>query len=176
MLDRIGIAGLVVIVVLVWRTNSFSTFLYPYGFLLLSIATALVIAAVVNPTSRLGEALAWKPLQWVGVRSYGIYLWQWPIIVLANPNATGFNLPRAALEVAGTLLIASLSWRYVEDPIRHGALERLWRQLRAGASPARGPSPRADARRRDGGRTPARGRRTRRRTARRLARRRRTEA
>ncbi len=133
-LDRIGIAGLVVIVVLVWRTNSFSSFLYPYGFLLLSIATTLVIAAVVNPTSRLGEALSWKPLQWVGVRSYGIYLWQWPIIVLASPNATGFNLPRAVLEVAGTLLIASLSWRFVEDPIRHGALSRLWRQASAGAA------------------------------------------
>ncbi len=131
---QIGIAGLVVIVVLVWRTNSFSSFLYPYGFVLLSIATAAMIAAVVNPTSRFGEALSWTPLQWIGVRSYGIYLWQWPIIVLANPNATGFDLPRAVLEVGGTLLIASLSWRYVEEPIRHGALGRLWRQFRAGAS------------------------------------------
>ncbi len=133
-LDRVGIAGLVVILVLVWRTNSFSSFLYPYGFVLLSIGTAAMIAAVVNPTSRFGEALSWTPLQWIGVRSYGIYLWQWPIIVLANPNATGFNLPRAVLEVGGTLLIASLSWRYVEEPIRHGALGRLWRQFRAGAS------------------------------------------
>src|SRR6185437_2422452 len=74
------------------------------------------------------------PLQWVGVRSYGIYLWQWPIIVLANPSATGFNLPRAAVEIAATLLVASLSWRFVEDPIRHGALGRLWRQARAGAA------------------------------------------
>src|SRR5947209_2518952 len=115
-LDRVAVAGLVMIVVLVWRTNSFSSFLYPYGFLLLAIGTTLMIAAVVNPTSRFGEALSWKPLQWVGVRSYGIYLWQWPIIVLANPSATGFNLPRAALEIAATLLVASLSWRFVEDP------------------------------------------------------------
>ncbi len=133
-LDRVGVAGLVLIVVLVWRTDSFSSFLYPYGFVLLSVATVLVIAAVVNPTSRLGEALSWRPLQWIGVRSYGIYLWQWPVIVLANPNATGFNLPRAAFEIALTLLIASLSWRFVEDPIRHGALGRLWRQARAGAA------------------------------------------
>lgn len=133
-LDRAGIAGLVVIVLLVWRTNSFSSFLYPYGFVLLSLATAVLIAAVVNPTSRLGEALSWTPLQWIGVRSYGIYLWQWPIIVLANPNATGFNLPRAALEIAATLLIASLSWRFVEEPIRHGALGRMWRQRRPGAA------------------------------------------
>ncbi len=130
-LDGLGIAGLVAIAVLIWRTNAFSTFLYPWGFVLLSVATALVVAAVVNPASRLGEILGWSPLRWLGVRSYGIYLWQWPIIVLANPNATGFNILRAVPEVAGTLLIASLSWKYVEEPIRQGALGRLWRQFRS---------------------------------------------
>jgi peptidoglycan/LPS O-acetylase OafA/YrhL len=133
LLDRAGIVALGAMVLLVWRTSSFSSFLYPGGFLVLSVATALVIAAVVNPASRLGSALGYKPLRWIGVRSYGIYLWQSPIIVLANPNQTTFNLPRAVLEVGATLIIASLSWRYVEEPIRHGALGRLWRQMRAGA-------------------------------------------
>jgi hypothetical protein len=116
-----------------WRTNAFSSFLYPGGFVVLSVATAVVVAAVVNPASRLGTALGFAPLRWIGVRSYGIYLWQSPIIVLANPNQTTFNLPRAVLEVGATLIIASLSWRYVEEPIRHGALGRLWQQLRGGA-------------------------------------------
>jgi peptidoglycan/LPS O-acetylase OafA/YrhL len=133
LLDRAGVAALVVMVLLVWRTNAFSSFLYPGGFLVLSVATALVVAAVVNPASRLGAALGWSPLRWIGVRSYGIYLWQSPIIVLANPNQTTFNLPRAVLEVGATLIIASLSWRYVEEPIRHGALGRLWWQMQAGA-------------------------------------------
>jgi peptidoglycan/LPS O-acetylase OafA/YrhL len=133
LLDRTGIAALVLMLLLVWRTNAFSSFLYPGGFLVLSVATALVIAAVVNPASRLGTALGSRPLRWIGVRSYGIYLWQSPIIVLANPNQTTFNLPRAVLEVGATLIIASLSWRYVEEPIRHGALGRVWRQMRAGA-------------------------------------------
>jgi hypothetical protein len=93
----------------------------------------VVIAAVVNPASRLGAALGWRPLRWIGVRSYGIYLWQAPIIVLANPNQTTFNLPRAVLEVGATFVIADLSWRFVEEPIRHGALGRLLRQMRAGA-------------------------------------------
>ena len=132
-LDGIGVAGLVAIAVLIWRTNAFSSFLYPTGFVLLSLATAVVVAAVVNPSSRLGEILGWGPLRWLGVRSYGIYLWQWPIIVLASPNATGFNFFRAVPEVAATLLIASLSWQYVEEPIRRGALGRPWRQFRSGA-------------------------------------------
>jgi peptidoglycan/LPS O-acetylase OafA/YrhL len=133
LLDAAGVVGLIVIGLLVWRTNPYSHFLYPWGFILLSLATAAVIAAVVNPSSTLGAALGWRPLRWTGVRSYGIYLWQWPVIVLAAPGATGFHLPRAALEVAVTVIIASVSWRYIEDPIRHGALGRIWHQLRSGA-------------------------------------------
>jgi peptidoglycan/LPS O-acetylase OafA/YrhL len=133
LLDVIGVAGFVGIFVLVWRTSSFSAFLYPYGFVLLTLASAAVVAAVVNPTSRLGGILGWGPLRWVGVRSYGIYLWQWPIIVLAAPARGGVQWWRAMLEVAGTVLIAGLSWRYVEEPIRQGALGRLWRQIRSGS-------------------------------------------
>jgi len=132
--DALGVAGLVGVLVLGWRTNAFSSFLYPAGFLLLSLGTALMIAAVVNPAGRLGPVLGWRPLRWIGVRSYGIYLWQWPIIVLAGGSQNGLHLPRALLEVAATVLIASLSWRYVEEPIRHDALGRLWRQVRSGAS------------------------------------------
>jgi peptidoglycan/LPS O-acetylase OafA/YrhL len=133
-LDVLGVAGVIGIAVLVWRTNSLSSFLYPYGFLLLAVASATLIVAAVEPTSRVGAALGWGPLRWIGVRSYGIYLWQWPIVVLASPNQTSFSPLRAVLETAAAVAIAALSWRYVEEPIRHGSLERLWAQARAGAS------------------------------------------
>jgi len=131
--DVLGVAGLLGVLALGWRTGSFSSFLYPWGFLLLSLGTAMMIAAAVNPAGRLGPALGWRPFRWIGVRSYGIYLWQWPIIVFIGHSQSGFDLPRAAVEVAATVLIAALSWRFVEEPIRHGALGRLWRQLRSGA-------------------------------------------
>jgi peptidoglycan/LPS O-acetylase OafA/YrhL len=134
LLDAAGIAGLACILVLVSSTGSFSPFLYPGGFVLLSIATAALVAAVVNPASRVGAALGTRPLRWVGVRSYGIYLWHWPIIVLANPAQGRVGLATGALEVAATFGVAALSWRYVEDPIRRGALGRLWRRLRSGAA------------------------------------------
>ncbi len=133
LLDAAGVAGLVGIAILIWRTDPYSSFLYPYGFVLLSLATAATVAAVVNPASRLCSTLGWRPLRWVGVRSYGIYLWQWPIIVLASPTPSAIGWPRATLEVGATLLIAALSWHQVEDPIRKGSLGRLWRQVRAGA-------------------------------------------
>lgn len=132
-LDVAGAAGLASIIVLVWKTNAFSSFLYPFGFILLSVATAAIIAAVINSASALAVILGCAPLRWIGVRSYGIYLWQWPIVVLwAQPDGR-FHWLRAALQVTLALLVASLSWRYVEEPIRRGALGALWRRTRGGA-------------------------------------------
>ncbi|HEY6396143.1 MAG TPA: acyltransferase family protein, partial [Solirubrobacteraceae bacterium] len=124
-LDAIGLAGLIGAIVLVWQTDSFSSFLYPYGFVLLALCSAAMIAAVANPSSLFGSVLGCRPLRWIGVRSYGIYLWQWPIIVLASPTQGTISLPTAVLEVAATVAIAGLSWRYVEDPIRRGGLAAI---------------------------------------------------
>jgi len=133
LLDLFGILGLVCVVALVWTTDALSAFLYPTGFVLLSLATGAMIVAVVNPVSRFARLLACRPLRWVGVRSYAMYLWQWPVIVLASHGASGFHWLRAALEVAGTVLISALSWRYVEEPVRQGALGAAWRRARAWA-------------------------------------------
>ena len=99
--------------------------------MLLSLGTVLLVASCAHPASRVGLALGWAPLRWIGVRSYGIYLWHEPIIVLTTPaTAHTTNLLRALLQVGATFVIAALSWRYVEEPIRHGALGRLWTQAR----------------------------------------------
>jgi peptidoglycan/LPS O-acetylase OafA/YrhL len=132
-LDALGVAGLLGICLLAWRTGEFSPFLYQGGFVLLAISTAAVVAALAHPACRLGPVLGWAPLRWVGIRSYGIYLWHFPIIVLTSPSgAHGTDLLRDALQVAATFAVAALSWRYVEEPVRHGALGRLWTQVRAG--------------------------------------------
>ncbi len=131
-LDVLGVIGLVMIGLLVWRTNQYSGFLYHGGIVLLSIATVLVITAAAHPASRVGRAMGWGPLRWVGVRSYAIYLWHEPIIVLTTPVLNrGTDPLRSTLQVAATFAIAALSWRFVEDPIRKGALKRVWAQARA---------------------------------------------
>jgi peptidoglycan/LPS O-acetylase OafA/YrhL len=131
-MDGLGVIGLVVIGLLVWRTNQYSTSLYHGGLVLLSVATALAVAALAHPAARLGRVLGWGPLRWVGVRSYGIYLWHAPIIILTTPAINrGVNPIRATLQVTVTVAIAALSWRYVEEPIRRGALSRLWTSARA---------------------------------------------
>ncbi len=134
-IDGGGVLGLVLIAVMFTRTSEFEPFLYRGGFLVLSVATALVVAAVAHPASRLGVLLGVGPLRWIGVRSYGIYLWHFPIIVLTTPDNAQPSAVRDIAQVAATLAVAALSWRYIEDPIRHGALKRLRRPMRL---PARG--------------------------------------
>jgi peptidoglycan/LPS O-acetylase OafA/YrhL len=131
--DVLGVAGLATIIVMVATTTYSTAFLYPLGFLLLSFASAAIVAAVVHSASALGFVLGSRPLRWIGVRSYGIYLWQWPIVVLWGQPSNGVDWGQAALQLALTLVVAALSWRYVEEPIRRGALGRLWKRARSGA-------------------------------------------
>jgi peptidoglycan/LPS O-acetylase OafA/YrhL len=132
-IDAAGLAGLILIGLMFWRSNEFSPFLYRGGFALLALGTALSVAAFAHPASRLGPIVGCKPMQWIGERSYGIYLWTLPIIVLTSPQGVhGPNLLRAILQVAAIGAVAELSWRYVENPIRHGALGRLWKRWKTG--------------------------------------------
>ncbi|MHB1629149.1 MAG: acyltransferase family protein, partial [Bacilli bacterium] len=84
-LDLTGGVGLLVVFFMIWRTNQYEVFLYRGGMVLLSVAAAAVVATLAHPASRLSRALGWKPLKWLGVRSYGIYLWHYPVIVLTSP-------------------------------------------------------------------------------------------
>ena len=93
-----------------------------------------------------GRSSACRPMRWIGERSYGIYLWHFPIIVLTTPEGDhAANPVRAFFQVAAIMIVAALSWKYVEDPIRHGALGRYWKRMRAGAWRRETLSPRARA-------------------------------
>jgi peptidoglycan/LPS O-acetylase OafA/YrhL len=130
-LDGAGFAGLAVIGLMIWRVGQYSAFTYQGGLVLLSVATAGVVAAAACPGALVGAALGWTPLRWIGVRSYGIYLWHYPVIILTSPANSAEDLPRAALQIAASIGIAALSWHFVEEPIRHGALGRAWKRLRS---------------------------------------------
>lgn len=132
-LDALGVFGLLVIAIMVWRVGELSPFLYRGGFVILSLATVLALMPLTHPACRLGAVLGAPPLRWVGVRSYGIYLWQTPVIVLTTPQGTQHqdDLVRSLLQVAAIFAIAALSWRFIEEPIRHGAIGRFFARRRA---------------------------------------------
>ena len=64
--------------------QDFNPTLYRGGDLAAAFCFAVLVAAVAHPETGIGEAFGVAPLRWVGERSYGIYLWHWPIIVLAR--------------------------------------------------------------------------------------------
>jgi peptidoglycan/LPS O-acetylase OafA/YrhL len=130
LLDGAGIAGLAVIGLMIWRVGEYSPLVYRGGLVLLSVATAATVAAVACPGSLVGRALGWRPLRWIGARSYGIYLWHYPVIVLTSPANAGADLPRAAAQIAASVVLAAISWRFIEEPVRHGAIGRLAKRLR----------------------------------------------
>jgi peptidoglycan/LPS O-acetylase OafA/YrhL len=129
-LEGAGVAGLAVFAVLVWRTSEYSPFLYRGGLVLLSFATALMVAAAASPATTFGRILGGETLRWLGVRSYGIYLWHFPIIVLTTPVAGGDTPSRRVLQLTAIIGCAALSWRYIEEPIRRGGLSTWWAQIR----------------------------------------------
>jgi peptidoglycan/LPS O-acetylase OafA/YrhL len=132
MLDALGVAGLFVVVLLILRTSEYSPFLYKGGIVLLSVATTMTVAALVHPASWLGVAVGWTPLRWIGVRSYGIYLWHYPIIVLTAPGMQQqASLGLEVMQVVATVAVAALSWQFFEEPIRRGAIGRMWGQARS---------------------------------------------
>jgi peptidoglycan/LPS O-acetylase OafA/YrhL len=140
LLDIVGFAALGALVWFCVNLGEFQPFLYSGGFALVGIATTATIMAVVHPHSVIGSRfLGSAPLRWVGVRSYGIYLWHWPVFMVTRPDLDVpiDGLPLLALRLGATFVLADLSYRYIETPIRRGALGRAWRTLREAQGPLR---------------------------------------
>ena len=128
-LGLLSLAGLAYFFLFVSELNEF---LYRGGFLVLSILTVILVVVAAHPGLKFGSRLGNPLLKWFGDRSYGIYLWHWPIFVLMR---TGIDIqwpdPVAfVVKIAIVLVIADLSYRLVEMPIRNGAIGSrltIWR-------------------------------------------------
>lgn len=114
------------------------------GILLASLATTVLLAALLTGPSWWVRAMEWRPLTWVGERSYGIYLWHWPVVLIVDevwrtaPGTSAF-LANRALAVAVTLGVAAASYRWLEMPIRRHGFRETWASAKeAVVMPGRG--------------------------------------
>jgi peptidoglycan/LPS O-acetylase OafA/YrhL len=131
-ITAIGVTALGLLVLTFAALGEYSTFLYRGGFLVVAVLSAVVVAAASHRGVPFGRWLGMRPMRWVGERSYGIYLWHWPLFLVTRPGAElpFGGLPAFLLRIGLLLGIAELSYRYVEMPVRRGAIGRSWQRLR----------------------------------------------
>jgi len=100
--------------------GEYDVFLYRGGFLVVSILTAIVIAVTVHPQGVLNPVLGNSLLVWIGKRSYGLYLYHWPVFVLMRPeiDVPWSRWPTLIAQIVVTLAITEASYRWIEQPIR----------------------------------------------------------
>ena len=125
-----GFAGLVPIIIgplcvlglvlMMLFTEGYTSFYYYAGFLICSILSVGAIAGLVPAGSIFALALSFKPLAWLGSRSFAIYIWHYPILELMNPLNATTPPPwwKLLFEFAIILGISELSYRFVEAPLR----------------------------------------------------------
>ena len=135
-ITTIGIVALLTVIWFFWAVGEYSNFIYRGGFLVLSAVVCLLIAAASHPGAPFGRMLGAQPMRYIGQRSYGLYLYHWPIYVITRPD---LDIPLDGPALLGlrlglTFLVAELSYRYVEIPIRRGAIGAFMARWR-GADP-----------------------------------------
>lgn len=121
-LEYSGVVSLFVVVVGLVILGFDSAVTYRGGMVVIDLATAVVVATVTHPASRLGGILARQPLRWIGLRSYSLYLWHWPIFELTRPgdDLRWPTFPDVLLRLVLTATAAELTYRYIEQPWRDG--------------------------------------------------------
>jgi peptidoglycan/LPS O-acetylase OafA/YrhL len=106
--------------------------LFQGGFLLVGVATCAIITAAVHPHSFVGNAVLGNPVfTYIGRRSYGLYLFHWPVFQLYRKVASNnLTFIQFVLLFAVVLVLTELSYRFIEMPVREGRLGEAWHKLR----------------------------------------------
>ena len=129
--DAVGVAALVAVC---WSMHAFGYYrpgLYRGGFLAFAAVGVVVVVTASAPGGWLGRALDVPPMRWIGERSYGLYLWHWPVFVYTRPGLDwSLHGPAAlAIRLAIVALLTELSYRFVEVPLRREGVVSLARKV-----------------------------------------------
>jgi peptidoglycan/LPS O-acetylase OafA/YrhL len=147
MFDAFAFLGFVGLAAMCWfvsfqPSQGVHPLLFRGGLFLTSVATLAMIAAVTHQKAVTGRILSLPVLLWIGTRSYGLYLYHWPIYqIIRNIAANKLRFHEFVLAMVVTVIITELSYRYVETPIRKGKFGEMIKRRRAGV---RTPSTRTD--------------------------------
>lgn len=121
LLEFVGLVSVGFLAVAWSALNGASPTLYRGGLLACSLAGTLVLAAAAHPESGIiAKVASFTPLRWAGLISYGLYLYHWPIFVWLDETRVHLGgWPLFGVRIAVTLAVSLVSYRLVEQPIRH---------------------------------------------------------
>ena len=122
-----GVVASLALGAMVLTLTTDSSFVYQGGYVLLALLMVAVLVAAAQPgRNALAALFRWKPLVGLGLISYGVYLWHWPIGLWIDEGNTGLDgVALFSVRCAFTLAAALASYYLVEMPIRSGGLRRL---------------------------------------------------
>jgi len=125
--DLLGFSGLAILGCAGWTLHGDSLFIFHGGLFLASAGTVMIIIAGLSNSSSVSRVLSWKVLGWIGKRSYGLYIWHWPIFILTDPAYTYplASWPLLALRTVLLLGAVQISHKYIEQPVHDGAIRRM---------------------------------------------------
>ena len=137
--DGIGVIGFLGLLSTFFFINESKPDLYRIAFPLAAIFGCATLASLVHPASRFAPILSGKPILWIGQRSYGIYLWHWVIFQVTRPNQdlAGASWAINTARILIVLALSDMSLRWIEIPIRRGALSNWIRGIKYRSSKKR---------------------------------------
>lgn len=121
-----GLASLAGLLASFMMLPEHSAFLYRGGFAVISVLTAVVIFVATSAASGMATVLGHSSLRWIGDRSYGLYLWHWPIFLMTRPlvDVPFGGATNTLLRLAITTIVAQLSYVVIETPFRRGGMQQ----------------------------------------------------
>ncbi|CAB5064971.1 unannotated protein [freshwater metagenome] len=121
--------AVIVVVVIVLYGRADGSFMWFGGMTLFDFACLVIVLALAHQAFFASRILCWKPIAWVGVISYGLYIWQIPVFRIIQRHGEKLsNIERLVLAMSATFLLSALSWYLIERP----AMRSQWGQRLAG--------------------------------------------
>ena len=128
LLDLIGGGALLLLCLMFMQMTGESTLVYRGGMFFFSVLSMILVAVVAHPGADLNRLLTNRLFTWIGKRSYGIYLYQYPVLVFfeSKINVAEHSFLYALVEVALILALSDLSYRFLELPLQHFDYSKTW--------------------------------------------------
>lgn len=121
-LNVIGTLSIALMLLMIFTMKDSSAFLYRGGMFIFSVVTCILIAVVAHPDAFWNRILSNKIFHYIGSRSYGLYLYQFPVMIFFESkfkNVADHPILYPVIEVVLILLVTEFSYRFVEQPLAH---------------------------------------------------------